>query len=110
MWVGFQPSSSSYRSVTTGWRESVLKGRAVMNRSASAVMTTCTSKPCLVSWLARSAALCAAIEPGTPRMMFLPVLMTCPVPSLLALRRGHAAGPHLLRLHDGLHPAQVLRN
>ena len=42
MWVGFQPSSSSYRSVTTGLRESVLKGSGVMNRCASAVITTRT--------------------------------------------------------------------
>ena len=57
MCVGCQPSTSSYRSVTTGWRDKVLNGSAVMKRSASAVITTRTSQPCLVNWLARSAAL-----------------------------------------------------
>ena len=75
MCAGFQPSSSSYRSVTTGWRDRVLNGSGVMNRSASAVITTCTSQPCLVSRLARSAALWAAIEPVTPKNNVLSALM-----------------------------------
>src|SRR3954466_6704875 len=51
----------------TGLRESVLKGRGVMNFCASPVMTTRTLQPAFVSNDARSAALCAAIEPVTPR-------------------------------------------
>ena len=57
MCVGFQPSSSSYKSVMTGCRDKVLNGSAVMNRSASAVIITRTSHPCLVNRLASSAAL-----------------------------------------------------
>ena len=76
MCVGFQPSSSSKRPVTTGCRESTLNGSGVMNRCASAVITTRTLHFCFVSRLARSAALCAAIEPVTPKMMFLPLLIS----------------------------------
>ena len=57
MCVGFQPSSSSYKSVTTGCREWVLKGSGVIKRKASAVITTRTSHSRLVRRLANSAAL-----------------------------------------------------
>src|SRR5258706_15498360 len=47
-----------------------------MNRWASAVSTTCTSCWALVRRLAISTALCAAIEPVTPRTMFFPMLIS----------------------------------
>ena len=55
---------------------SVLKGNGVMNRCASVVSTTCTSCSALVRRLAISTALCAAIEPVTPRTMFFPMLIS----------------------------------
>ena len=90
MCVGFQPSSSSYRSVMTGLRESVLNGSGVMKRCASAVITTRTSHFCLVNRLARSAALWAAMEPVTPRTMFLVLLIF----STFALNRNRTLHPN----------------
>jgi hypothetical protein len=46
-----------------------------MNRCASAVITTCTLHFCFVNRLAKSAALCAAMEPVTPKIMFREMLM-----------------------------------
>jgi hypothetical protein len=40
-----------------------------MNCWASFVITQVTLQPCFTSWLARSAALYAAMEPVTPRRM-----------------------------------------
>ena len=42
-----------------------------MNLSALAVITTCTSQPAFVNWLAKSAALHAAMDPVTPKTTFL---------------------------------------
>src|ERR1700732_4263201 len=49
----------------------VCKVRGVMNWVAPAVITTCTERSCFVNLLAISAALYAAIEAVTPRMMFM---------------------------------------
>src|SRR6185369_12737826 len=83
----------------------VLKGSGVMNRCASAVMTTRTSAPALTSSDARSAALCAAIDPVTPRTMFFLLLIS--VRSTLKFRRLGAADPHLFRFDDRQGLAQV---
>src|SRR5437899_6705067 len=75
-----------------------------MKRSASAVITTRSSHPCLVSRLARSAARWAAMDPVTPKTMFLLI------PPLLEFRRLRSRRTHLLRFNDRLHPAQILLN
>src|SRR5689334_7153789 len=104
IWVGFQPSSSSYKSVMTGCLESVLNARGVMKRKASAVMMTWTSQPCFVSWLVRSAALYAAIEPVTPNTMFLLIARGS------RFGRLDGTGSHLLRLYDRQHFSQIFLN
>ena len=49
----------------------VCKVSGVTNWVAPAVITTCTERSCFVNLLAISAALYAAIEAVTPRMMFM---------------------------------------
>src|ERR1700740_1192495 len=68
---GCQLAFSSKMLVVTGWRGKVCKGRGVMNCVAPAVITTCTSRSCLVNLLAMSAALYAAIEAVIPSTMFI---------------------------------------
>ena len=99
-----------------------------MNRCASAVITTRTLHFCFVSRLARSAALCAAIEPVTPRMMFFDnAHVACNVlrqvsrnaaDAITAIRRSAVQNSgglrprhaHFFRLDNRQHPPQILRN
>src|ERR1035438_10344243 len=78
-----------------------------MNRSASAVSTTRTSQPCLVSRLVSSAALYAAIEPATPNTIFLPLLIYVEAVTILELRRLRPRRPQLLCFHNCQHAPQV---
>ena len=74
-----------------GFRERVLNGWGVMKRCASAVMTTRTLCPAWSTSSPDRQALWAAIEPVTPRTMFLlmfslPVLIIILFPILIHLR------------------------
>src|SRR4026209_807236 len=69
-----------------------------MNCKASAVMTTWTSALALTSKLAMSTALCAAMEPVTPRTI-------C---GLLIVRDARSVLPHFFRVDDAEHAAQIL--
>ena len=89
-------------SVTTGWRVSVLNGSGVMNCCASAVITTRTLHLAFVNNDAKSAALCAAIEPVTPRTIFFETLML-KTPAAATRDRFH-----FLRLDNRQRPPQIL--
>src|SRR3990172_7777125 len=68
------PGACSIRrnmSVTTGRWVSAWKERGATKRVAASVMMTSTFAPAFTSWLARSTALYAAMQPVIPSTMFL---------------------------------------
>src|ERR1017187_9270161 len=75
-----------------------------MKCSASLVMITFTSYPCLVKTLAISTALWAAMEPVTPRMILKSMLAP------FILWQVGPAVPHFFRVHDRLHSAPILQD
>src|ERR1700733_12751007 len=80
-----------------------------MNFCASVVITTCTSHLALVRSDAKSAALCAAIEPVTPRTTFiiLAIIAAFMPNAILKARCWRPSYPHFFGFDNSQRQAQV---